>query len=143
MKKLILSLLIVLFCNNAAAQDLSQTSTIGQFTIISKNQIAIFDGVLLDPLAIATILSDKDFEKDDFKLKLDYQINKEKLSNKLTEDNLRLNLDFEKKRNNEILNIKNEQIKSLEKNQSSSIWPMLGSFALGAVTAVLVVMATK
>jgi len=73
---------LLLFSIEANAEDM------GQFTILSENQPAPFEGVLFDPVATADILTAKSFTTAECDLRLKHEVEKKEAEFKLEKDNL-------------------------------------------------------
>ena len=124
MEKIIISLFfLILFPLSILAQEVG-TST-GTFMLIQKDQQAPFAGVLFDPLATATILSDKEHEQKEFQLKLEFELEKQDKKLQLEIDKLNLTLNSNKTTSEQILQVKDKEIQKLQgiisKNSSDPI----------------------
>ena len=75
LSKFVVIFLLILFPFSSIAQ--TKTSTTGQFSILKKGDPAKFDGVLFDPTATATILTESEFKEREFKLKLKHELEKQ------------------------------------------------------------------
>ena len=112
MKRLIaitISLMYFCFSLQGRAEGTS-TSTSGKFTIIQKGMKVPFDGVLFDPLATATILTDKDQKEQECKIEKEYSLGKQKADLELDIKNLKSSLEYNKKTNEEIVAAKDKEL---------------------------------
>lgn len=66
--RLLMIMALSMFSNNIAASET------GRFTFLGQNQCAPFEGVLFDPVATATILSDKETAQTACDTRLKYEL---------------------------------------------------------------------
>ena len=143
---IILSISFVFSSTYAYSEQLeTTTSSIGQFSILKKGDIAKFDGILLDPLAMATAIADKEQKEKEFNLKLDFELKKQQSDYSLQIQNLKLSLDYEKKVNLDIINSKDKELKQLRESALSksdnSVLYLSASFVGGIIATILVIFA--
>mgnify|MGYP001614679062 CR=1 FL=1 len=122
-----------------AAQTTSSTIT-GSFTILKKNELALFDGVLFDSNAIAVLLTDKEYIENSFKLKLDYELKIQKSNSDLELNELKLSCNTQKNIDNDIISFKDKELKeirkiALEKSDNSLLY--LGVGIVGGIILTL------
>ena len=79
-------LLCLTLCSSIPAQAAPQ------FTLLGKNQAAPFKGALFNPEAIAEVLAKSQFTKEEYELRLGYEIEKQGLEHALAIDTLNLRL---------------------------------------------------
>jgi hypothetical protein len=75
-----------MWSNTAAADE-------GRFTFLGQNQCAPFEGVLFDPAATATILSQTQAAKSECEIKLKYELGKQATEYKLELQNMQIRHD--------------------------------------------------
>lgn len=145
LNKIITILTVLLFSSNVCfAQTTTttntSTNTVGQFSILKQGDRAKFDGILLDPLAMATILADKEQSKDFFDLKLKHDLEVQKNDSDLEIEKLKLSLKFKDKEFEQISKIKEEELafmrdKALNKNDYT--WLYIGGGVVGGILITL------
>lgn len=113
MKKLIVILLVLLMPGISSAQNIETSS--GTFTLLKKNSPAPFEGLLIDPLGIATILSKDELKQKEFDLLLGYRLDKQKTELTLETKLLDLQLKTQEKVYSGIIQTKNEEIAQITK----------------------------
>ena len=113
MRKLIAILLILLMPKISSAQT-TETSS-GTFTLLKKNSPAPFEGLLIDPLGIATILSKDEVKQKEFDLLLGYRMDKQKNELTLGTKLLELQLKTQEKTYSTLIQTKNEEIAQITK----------------------------
>ena len=111
MKKLLFILLLLFYSNVCLAQ--TTTSTTGTFSLVKKNDIALFDGILFDVYAVSILIVDKELNENQFKLKLDYELSKLDNHYSLKIGDLQLSFDTYKNTVEEIITIKDKENKEL------------------------------
>ena len=122
-----------------SAQTITSTST-GSFTILKKNELALFDGVLFDSNAVAVLLTDKEYIENSFKLKLDYELKIQKSNSDLELNELKLSCNTQKNIDNDIISFKDKELKeirkiALEKSDNSLLY--LGVGIVGGIILTL------
>ena len=121
-----------------AAQTTSSTIT-GSFTILKKNELALFDGVLFDSNAIAVLLTDKEYIENSFNLKLDYELKIQKSNSDLEFDKLKLSCETQKNIDNDIISFKDKELEEIRKIASEKSDFKLLYFGSGLLVGVLLV----
>jgi len=118
------------FLNTAQASD-------GKFTFIQEGESAPFTGTLFDPEATARLLANNKFLKEEYDLKLGFELNKQAAQYELKIDQLNITIDTERERYETTLNIKNTEIEQLNKiiakkpGKSALMWGIIGGFVVG------------
>lgn len=110
----------------------------GKFTFIQENEPAPFTGTLFDPAATARLLANNKFLKEEYDLKLGFELNKQKAQYGLRIDQLNITIDTERERYETTLNLKNTEIEQLNKiiakkpGKNALLWGIIGGFVVGA-----------
>jgi len=118
------------FLNSAQAAD-------GKFTFIQEGKAAPFTGTLFDPEATARLLANHKFLKEEYDLKLGFELQKQEAQCQLKIDQLSITIDTERERFNSTLVLKNTEIEQLNKiirkkpGKNALIWGVIGGFAIG------------
>lgn len=146
-KKLIALLLIITTFHSRVLLADTTTSTSGTFTILKQGDKALFNGILFDPLATAIIITDKEQKENEYKLKLQYTLDKQKTDYDLQIKNLQADNKYQKDNDNEIITSKDKQIKDLTNiavGKSDNTWLYVGGgFLSGIILTILVTYAVK
>jgi len=117
----------------------------GKFTFIQDNQPAPFTGTLFDPVATAKILSNYKFLKEEYDLKLGFELEKQKAHYELNIDQLNITMNTDRERYETTLNLKNTEIDQLNKiiakkpGKNALLWGIVGGFVVGVGTTVGIV----
>jgi len=112
------------------------TSTTGVFSILNKGDIVEFDGTLFDPTATGVLLTEQENLEEQFKLKLDLELGKEKAKNKLDIDNLKINLKTQEETSKIIIEEKDKELEKLRDmalNSNDYSWLYIGGGFLAGV----------
>lgn len=123
------------FSNQSYASD-------GKFTFVQEEQPAPFRGTLFDPEATARLLANHKFLKEEYDLKLGFELEKQEAKYELKIDQLNITIDTERERFETTLNLKNTEIEQLNKiiakkpGKNALMWGIIGGFALGVGTTV-------
>jgi len=118
------------FLSSAEAAD-------GKFTFIQEGEPAPFTGTLFDPEATARLLANHKFLKEEYDLKLGFELQKQEAQCQLKIDQLSITIDTERERFNSTLVLKNTEIEQLNKiirkkpGKNALIWGVIGGFAIG------------
>ena len=121
----------------------------GKFTFTQEGAPAPFTGTLLDPEATAKILAQSKFLRDEYNLKLAYELSAQEWVYKLELDQMQITLDTEKSRYESTLILKDTEIEQLNKiiakkpGQKSVTWGIVGGFAAGVASTVAIVQAAN
>ena len=126
----------------------AQAQATPQFTLLGKNQAAPFKGALFNPEAIAEVLAKSQFVKEEYELKLGYEIEKQKLEHTLVVDTLNLRLDSLSEEYSIVITAKDKEIGDLHKliknhSPATNIWWTLGGAAIGVATTAFIVHVAK
>ena len=126
----------------------AQVQAAPQFTLLGKNQAAPFKGALFNPEAIAEVLARSQFTEDQYKLKLGYELEKQKLEHTLTVDTLNLRLNSISEEYSIVVTAKDREINDLHKliknhSPATNIWWTLGGAAIGIATTAFIVHVAK
>ena len=126
----------------------AQAQATPQFTLLGKNQAAPFKGALFNPEAIAEVLAKSQFVKEEYELKLGYEIEKQKLEHTLVVDTLNLRLDSLSEEYSIVITAKDKEINDLHKliknhSPATNIWWTLGGAAIGIATTAFIVHVAK
>lgn len=134
---------VAVFCSSALVfAEETSTSTIGSFALVHRGETAPFDGVLLDPVGIATILAEDELKKEEFDLRINFSLSKERAKYQLLVDELKLSLKYNDQISTKIIEEKDKQIKYLlEQNSDNSgtIVITVGSFVIGVATTLMII----
>lgn len=108
----------------------------GQATTLKKGQPAPFDGTLLDPVAVATIIADKETAKKQCELDSSLSLSKQQAKCSLDSANLKLERDILAKKYETVVGLKDKELNrlydTLAKNEKSNSWKYVW-FAVGIV----------
>ena len=145
MKKYIAAILCLVFILNpiaALSQELTSNPN-SKITNLKKNQEAPFEGVLLNPWAMSEIVARLELDQKRYELKLDFALRKKDAEYRLEIDNLQLSLDSAKIKYEELIEIKDQEIRKLKEiaipqSDYSSLW-FAGGVVGGILLTVLVV----
>ncbi len=118
------------------------SSSAGEFTFIQQGREAPFTGTLFDPSATAKMLANHKFLKEEYELKLGFELQKQEKQFDLDLTQLKITLDTERESFQKILEVKNREIGQLNKiiakkpGTNALVWGIVGAFAAGIVTTV-------
>jgi len=121
----------------------------GKFTFIQADEPALFTGTLFDPEATARLLANNKFLKEEYDLKLGFELQKQEAECKLKIDQLNITINTERERYETTLNLKNTEIEQLNKiiakkpGQKSVTWGIVGGFVAGVASTVAIVQAAN
>ena len=110
----------------------------GKFTFIQEGETAPFTGTVFNPEATARLLANNKFLKEEYDLKLGFELGKQETQYKLKISQLNITIDTEREKCETTLNLKNTEIEQLKKiiakkpGKNSLIWGVVGGFVLGA-----------
>jgi len=114
----------------------------GKFTFMQEGEPSPFTGTLFDPSATARLLANNKFLKEEYDLKLGFELNKQKAQYELKIDQLSITIDTERERYETTLNLKNTEIEQLNKiiakkpGKNALLWGIIGGFVVGVGTTV-------
>jgi hypothetical protein len=126
------------FIGTATAND-------GKFTFIQEDEPSPFVGTLFDPEATARLIANNKFLKEEYSLKLGFELSRQEKEFNLKLDQLQITLDTEKERFEAMINLKDTEIEQLNKiiakkpGSSAMIWGIIGGFVAGAASTVAIV----
>lgn len=104
-----IAILLVLFVPvSVYAQDFQ-----GKTINIKKNEPAPYDGILLDSVAIAKILAEREYAKKQCDLDKNYELNKQQAKCDLENSKLKVDLDVLNKKYDEVNKLKDNEISRL------------------------------
>ena len=149
MKRYIATVLCLIFIFNPTAvlsQELTSNPS-SKITNLKKNQEAPFEGILLNPWAMSEIMARLELDKERYELKLEFAIKKKEAEYKLQIENLQLSLDSAIMKHEEIIEIKDEEIRKLREiavpeEDYSALW-FSGGVLGGILLTILVVWASS
>jgi hypothetical protein len=114
----------------------------GVFTFIQQGKEAPFTGTLFDPTATAKILANHKFLKEEYELKLGFELQKQEKQFDLDLTQLKITLDTEREGFQKTLEVKNKEIEQLNRiiakkpGTNALLWGVIGGFAVGVATTV-------
>ncbi len=125
----------------------TNTSTNAKFTFLNKGDVAPFNGTLFSVEATAKMLADKEREKQECELKIQYETDKLSAKCKRDADLLQSELDIEKKKYTIIVAAQDEEIDRLQKiatksNDYDILW-FGGGIAIGMITSIAIFFAAS
>ena len=135
-----LSLLLLLACPVAYAQDDSP-----KYTNIKQGEAAPFSGRLFNDAAVSKIIVDNQFQNLECKIRVDFEVGQVKAEQQYKYDVLYAKSEADNQRFTDVINIRDEHIKSLEKyvRPSTAHWWAIGGFTVGAGAAIGIMYAIK
>jgi len=140
LKRRLKTLLVLLTLTSFSTQALSQEKPRGKFTKLSLGEPAPFEAWCFDDVASATIFSTLENFKTTCDLEIAKRLNIQKAKFDLDIGKLSIRYDTLKKQNDELLRLKNQEIRELEEaalKRPNEYWHWwaLGGFSAGVVTA--------
>ena len=135
LSRLYLLVFILICCENAEASD-------GKFTFIQQGRQAPFTGTLFDPTATAKIMANRKFLKEEYELKMSFELQKRQKQFDLDLAQLNITLDTEREGFQKTLEVKNKEIEQLniiiakKPGTNTLLWGVIGGFAVGVATTV-------
>ena len=145
----ILSLTLV-FCFAAPPVVIAEESLVppkGKITGLRYKQKAPYSGVLLNSVAAAKLLTNKDFDEKGWELRLQYELAKLAARLNLTIESQKISYESFQEKHQTLINIKNSEIERLSAiavNQSDySKWWATGGVVVGIILTVAVVYAVN
>jgi len=142
LNKIIFLALFSAFAGTALASD-------GKFTFTQENEPSPFTGTLFDPEATARLLANNKFLKEEYDLKLGFELSKQEREFNLKLEQLQITLDTQKEKYETTLELKNTEIEQLNKiiakkpGSNAMIWGIIGGFVAGAASTVAIVHAVN
>lgn len=136
-------LLLILSTSSALASDQ------GRFTFLQEKQCAPFSGTLFDPTATARLLSASKFMKEEYELKLGYELSLMKAKYDLEIEQLNISLDIQQKKCDNTISIKDKEIEGLNKiiakkpGKNALAWGIVGGFVAGVASTIAITYAVN
>lgn len=121
----------------------------GKFTFLQQSQCAPFSGTLFDPIATAKLLSTNKFIKEEYDLKLGYELSLMRAKYDLEIEQLNISLDIQQKKCDNIISIKDKEIEGLNKiiakkpGKSALVWGIAGGFVAGVASTIAITYAVN
>lgn len=131
----VIFLFLLLAATPASAND-------GTFTFIQQGNAAPFSGTLFDPPATARLLANHKFLKEEYQLKLGFELQKQQKKFDLELEQVNITLTTEREGFQQTLEVKNKEIEQLNKiikkkpGTNALIWGIAGGFAVGVLATV-------
>ena len=117
----------------------------GKITGLMKGQHAPYSGILLDNVSAARIFTDKKYFEDQWKLKLEYELGKERAKLNLKIETQKIALEALQEKHTTLINLKDEEIKRLSDiatgKEDYSTWWAVGGVVVGIGLTLAVVFA--
>ena len=117
----------------------------GKITGLSKGEHAPYTGVLLDNIAAAKVFSDKKYLEEQFELKLQYELGKQKARLDLTIQSQKASLDSLQEKHTTLMKLKDDEIKRLSDlaagKEDYTTWWAVGGVIVGIGLTIAVVYA--
>ena len=142
LNKFIILSLLTGFLSTASADD-------GKFTFVQIEQPSPFAGTLFDPAATARMLAQNKFLRDEYSLKLAYELTTQEWAYKLELDQMQITLDIEKSKYESTLSLKDKEIEQLNKiidkkpGSNAVAWGIVGGLIAGAGAAAAITKAAS
>ena len=110
-----------------------------QYEKLKAGEVASFDGRLLNDEAIATMISQCEFNVDQCEIKNDLQCSLTVADKQYELDVLKAKYDSLEYKHTNLMEIKEEEIKVLRahSNPSRTMWAFLGGFIIGTTASIL------
>ena len=117
----------------------------GKITGLKKGEKAPYSGVLLDNIAAARMFTDKKYFEEQWKLKLEFELGKQKARLDLTIQSQKASLDALQEKHISLMKIKNDEIKRLSDiaagKKDYTTWWAVGGVVVGIGLTLAVVFA--
>lgn len=116
-----------------------------KFSNIKQGEAAPFDGRLFNDAAVSKIIVDNQFQNLECKLRVDFEIGQVRAAEQYKYDILYAKSEADNQKYQEIINIRDQHIQSLEKyvRPSNAHWWAIGGFTVGAGAAIGIMYAIK
>ena len=121
----------------------------GKFTFVQEGEPSPFVGTVFDPSATARLLANNKFMKEEYDLRLGFELAKKQKEFDLKYEQLHITLDIEMKKCETLITIKDKEIEQLNKiiakkpGKNALVWGIVGGFAAGIATTVGIVYAVN
>ena len=105
-----------------------------KFSNIKQGEVAPFDGRLFNDAAVSKIIVDNQFQNLECKLRVDFEIGQVRAEEQYKYDIFYAKSEADNQKYQEIINIRDQHIQSLEKyvRPSNAHWWAIGGFTIGA-----------
>ena len=109
-----------------------------KFTNLKEGEIAPFDGRLFNDPAVSRLIVDHQFRDLECKLRVDFEVGQANATSQYKYDLLYAKSEADNLRFTDVINIREQHIKSLEKHvrPSNAHWWVAAGFVAGSATAV-------
>ena len=109
-----------------------------KFTNLKEGEIAPFDGRLFNDPAVSKLIVDHQFRDLECKLRVDFEVGQANATSQYKYDLLYAKSEADNLRFTDVINIRDQHIKSLEKHvrPSNAHWWVAAGFVAGSATAV-------
>jgi len=135
--------LVLVLALTFPASIFAQTSLLDQPIVmeLKKDQKAPYDGVFLNAIAAAQMLTDKKYTAEECGIEIDYELSKEKARCNLSLESLQASLDSAESKYISLLDIKDQEIDRLQKMVEDSpsdyyVWWLTGGVLAGIALTV-------
>jgi len=131
-------LAILFLASSLGAAEASE----GNFSFVQKNQLAPFTGTLFDPDATARLLANHKFLKEEYELRLGFELEKQEKKFELDIEQLNISLKTQQEYYDSIIVTKNTEIEQLNKiikkkpGTNALLWGIAGGFAVGVAATI-------
>ena len=119
----------------------------GRILGIKAGQKAPYTGVLLNSIAAAKLLADKQFSEEQWKLRIEYEVGKERAKLNMIIQSQKASINGLKEKHTTLMEIKTDEIERLSKIASNtndySMWWLTGGVAAGIGLTIALLFATK
>lgn len=121
----------------------------GRFTFLQENELSPFMGTLFNPEATARILAQTEFLKEEYDLKMAYELSAQDWAHKLELEQMQITLDTQERKYESIIDLKSKEIEQLNKiinkkpGPNAIAWGIVGGFIIGAASTVAIAQATN
>jgi demethoxyubiquinone hydroxylase (CLK1/Coq7/Cat5 family) len=114
-----------------------------KFTNLKQGEVAPFDGRLFNDPAVSKLIVDHQFGNLECKIRVDFEVGQANAASQYQYDLLYARSEADNQKFQEIIDIRDQHIQSLEKyvRPSSAHWWAIGGFAVGAGAAIGIVYA--
>ena len=116
-----------------------------KFTNLKQGEVAPFDGRLFNDAAVSKIIVDNQFGNLECKLRVDFEIGQVRAEEQYKYDILYAKSEADNQKYQEIIDIRDQHIQSLEKyvRPSNAHWWVIGGFTVGTGAAIGIMYAIK
>ena len=116
-----------------------------KFSNVKQGEVAPFDGRLFNDAAVSKLIIDKQFDGLECKIRVDFEVGQARAEEKYKYDLLYAKSEADNQRLSDVINIRDQHIKSLEKyvRPSTAHWWAIGGFTVGAGAAIGIMYAIK